>query len=374
MAKKKTEVVAALAGQADLGKIAGNDQAQIVAMVGKGAVLAAEENQRDLVNQLLGQAQAFSAASALLGTFGISKLAYVKENKLYRELKGMKLRTGSESLEGTWGEFCGLLGISVDKADLDISNLRTFGEEALEKMQSMGIGYRDLAQYRKLPSDERAALIEAAKSGDKDQLLDLAESIMVKHSKERADLEDAAAALTEEVTAFKRREKNYDAELERAQLKIKRLSETKKRLTELEPRTEDIRQECMALQLEAELPITSLHKLFEEVLNENETSDTPESRLRLEQIYVTANIVAASALDMLAKLGGLAASTPNGNDFPQRALGTHILTREEAQAWLLSRPMIENRHEAEKAQRQEERDAAKPKGPGRPKKNKADEE
>lgn len=192
---------------------------------------------------------------------------------------------------------------------------------------------------------------------------------------DKADLM-TVAELREEVAALKRREANYDVELERAELKIKKLSATKKRLTELEPRTEDIRQECMALQLEAELPITSLQKLFEEVLNENTTSDTPESRLRVEQIYVTANIVAAAALDMLAKLGDLAAATPDGNDLPQRALGTHILTREEAQAWLLSRPMIENRHEAEKAQRQEERDAAKPKGRGRPagSKNKADEE
>jgi hypothetical protein len=182
---------------------------------------------------------------------------------------------------------------------------------------------------------------------------------------DKADLM-TVAELKEEVAALKRREANYDVELERAELKIKKLSATKKRLTELEPRTEDIRQECMALQLEAELPITSLQKLFEEVLNENTTSDTPESRLRVEQIYVTASIVAAAALDMLAKLGDLAAATPDGNDLPQRALGTHILTREEAQAWLISRPMIENRHEAEKAQRQEERDAAKPKGAGRP--------
>lgn len=372
MAKKKTEAAAVLAGQVDLGKIAGDDQAQAVSMVSKGAVIAAEENQRDLVNQLLGQAQAAAAFSQLSRTIGISKLAYVKETKVYRSMKGM-ITDGSE-LSGTWEEFCGLLGVSVDKADTDIANLRTFGEEALESMSRMGIGYRDLAQYRKLPADERSALIEAAKSGDKDQLLDLAESIMVKHAKEKTDLEAAAASLTEEVTTFKRREKNYDAELERAQLKIKRLSETKKRLTELEPRTEDIRQECMALQLEAELPLTSLYKLFEEVLNENETSDTPESRLRLEQIWVAANIVAASALDMLAKIDDLAVSTPNGNDFPQRALGTHILTPEEAQAWLLSRPMIENRHEADKAQRQEERDAAKPKGPGRPKNSKADKE
>lgn len=176
----------------------------------------------------------------------------------------------------------------------------------------------------------------------------------------------------EEVATLKRRENNYEAELERAELQIKRLSESKKRLTDFEPRTEEIRQECMALQLEAELPINSLQKLFEEVVAESKI--TPESRLRIEQVWVAANIVAASALDTLAKICDFAAGTPDGNDLPVRALGAHILTPQEAEHWLLSRPMIENRHAAEKALRQEKREADKPQGRGRPKgsKNKAD--
>lgn len=167
---------------------------------------------------------------------------------------------------------------------------------------------------------------------------------------------------------------NLEAQLETEQIKNKRLSETKKRLTEFEPRTEEVRAECMALQLESELPINSLQKLFAEVLNDNDSAATPESRLRVEQIWVTANIVASTALDMLANLCDMAASMPDGNDLPQRALGTHILTREEAQNWLLSKGVIENKHEAGKAQRKEAAEAAKPRGRGRPagSKNKAD--
>lgn len=188
----------------------------------------------------------------------------------------------------------------------------------------------------------------------------------------RARVRELEAGSSEEVATLKRRERNYEAELERSQLQIKRLSESKKRLTDFEPRTEEIRQECMALQLEAELPINSLQKLFEEVVAESKI--TPESRLRIEQVWVAANIVAASALDTLAKICDFAASTPDGNDLPVRALGPHILTPQEAEHWLLSRPMIENRHAAEKALRQEKREADKPQGRGRPKgsKNKAD--
>ena len=153
---------------------------------------------RDLVNQLLGQAQAFQAAGDLLQTFGVSKLAIVKENKLYQQLAGSTTPNGLE-LKGTWVEFCNLLGISDEKANQDIANLQTFGEKALENMQRAGIGYRDLRQFRKLPTDQRTALIEAAKEGDKGTLLELAEDLIAKHQREKESftkkLEDTEASL-----------------------------------------------------------------------------------------------------------------------------------------------------------------------------------
>lgn len=150
--------------------------------------------ERDLLNQLLGQAQMAGAFEDFSRTVRTSKLAFVKENKLYRALKGRKSPNGSEFLSGTWDEFCELLGMSPDKADLDITNLRAFGEEALESMSRMGIGYRELRQYRKLPEDQKIALIEVAKAGDKDSFLELAEDLIAKHTKEK---EAAAAALAD---------------------------------------------------------------------------------------------------------------------------------------------------------------------------------
>lgn len=142
---------------------------------------------RDLVNQLLGQAQMAGAFEQFSRTVSVSKLAIVKENKLYQQLAGSVAPNGSE-LKGTWVEFCNLLGISDDKANEDIANLQAFGENALENMQRIGIGYRDLRQFRKLPADQRTALIEAAKEGDKASLLDLAEDLIAKHAKEKEAL------------------------------------------------------------------------------------------------------------------------------------------------------------------------------------------
>jgi len=148
---------------------------------------------RDLVNQLLGQAQAFQAAGNLLQTFGVSKLAIVKENKLYQQLRGARAPNGLE-LTGTWVEFCELLGVSDEKANQDIQNLHAFGEAALEQMQRAGVGYRELRQFRRLPTDQKTELIEAAKAGDTTTLLELAEDLMAKHQREKEDLKKDLAA------------------------------------------------------------------------------------------------------------------------------------------------------------------------------------
>lgn len=153
-----------------------------------GDIAQGMQDERDLVNQLLGQAQMAGAFEDFSRTVRTSKLAYVKETKLYRAIAGKKNPHGAEILSGTWEEFCNLLGRSVDQVDRDIANLRAFGEEALESMSRMGIGYRELRQYRKLPEDQKTALLEAAKSGDKDAFVDLAEELIAKSAKDKEAL------------------------------------------------------------------------------------------------------------------------------------------------------------------------------------------
>ena len=201
------------------------DTEAVEAVLQEGAQLAALTQRysqgRDLVNQLLGQAQAFQAAGDLLRTFGVSKLAIVKENKLYQQLAGVVTPNGSE-LTGTWAEFCGLLGISDDKANQDIANLRAFGEEALEQMQRIGIGYRELRQYRKLPDDQKLALIEVAKTGDKESFVELAEEIIAKHAKEKE-------ALQQEIAEVKEAAADKDRVIAQKSNKIEELVEDKNR-------------------------------------------------------------------------------------------------------------------------------------------------
>ncbi|MCU8824775.1 hypothetical protein [Klebsiella quasipneumoniae] len=153
------------------------------------AVVSSQMNdERDLLNQLLGQAQMADAFGKFSVTVTTTKLNFVKENKLYRAIKGQKIPHGDGFFKGTWEEFCSLLGRSVEHVDRDIANLRSFGEEALESMSRMGIGYRELRQFRRLPEDQKSALIEVAKEGDKTALLDLAEEMIAKHAREKEEL------------------------------------------------------------------------------------------------------------------------------------------------------------------------------------------
>ncbi|EAP1704756.1 hypothetical protein D6O16_07090 [Salmonella enterica] len=162
------------------------------------------QEERDLLNQLLGQAQMADAFAKFSVTVTTSKLAFVKENKLYQQLKGKQTGNGYQ-FSGTWDEFCGLLRISREKADLDISNLRTFGEEALESMSRMGIGYRELRQFRKLPEDSRTALIEVATRGDKESLLDLAEELISRQNDEKEQLAKQLADAEADLEASRKR-------------------------------------------------------------------------------------------------------------------------------------------------------------------------
>ncbi|WP_409284330.1 hypothetical protein [Pseudomonas protegens] len=217
------------------------------------SALTSHGDDRDLVNQLLGQAQMADAFGKFSQTVWASKLAYVKENKLYRALQGKSMPNGLV-FSGTWEEFCSVLGVSDEKANQDIANLRTFGEEALDSMSRMGIGYREMRQYRRLPEDQQAALIEVAKTGDKEAFVDLAEEIIAKHAREKEEL----TKRLDETNA------DYEAQSEVMAKKTQELDSTKQELEKHRKRIQtatpddvikELRTEVVALQFEVEAKI-----------------------------------------------------------------------------------------------------------------------
>ncbi|EBA3894119.1 hypothetical protein AXB09_02830 [Salmonella enterica] len=224
-------------------------------------------DERDLVNQLIGQAQMAEAFGKFSQTVWSSKLAFVKHNKLYQSLKGKRTPNGLE-LKGTWSEFCGLLGVSDEKANQDIANLSAFGEEALESMSRMGIGYRELRQFRRLPDDQKSALIEVAKEGDKTALLELAEEMIAKHAKEKeelkTDLEISRHSLAEQT---KKVHRLIDEKSELEQKFIVRVQrETPNQ------KVAHIKQEIAGLQVSAFSALMSINNGFSTLADDTETS------------------------------------------------------------------------------------------------------
>jgi len=147
--------------------------------------------ERDLANQLLGQAQMANAMAKFSDVVTLSKLKTIKETKVYRALAGKKAISpdGHEISDvGTFEGFCQALGLSYSKVHEDLQNLDHFGQEALQNLSQLGVGYRELRQYRRLPEDQKTALIEVAKAGDKDAFVELAEEIITRHAKEKEAL------------------------------------------------------------------------------------------------------------------------------------------------------------------------------------------
>lgn len=327
-------------------------------------------NGRDLVNQLLGQIQMANSFARFADVVSLQKLKYIKDNKVYRSVAGVSMVSAFDGEKiadvGTWGGFCKALGLSVSKVDEDLLNLSVFGEEALKQLSSIGAGYRELRQYRKLPADDKTALIEAAKAGDKEQLLDLAETLIERHVQEKTALNAKVNDLEQDINSTGKRISNMNAEIERAESELSRLK-AKQRLTNFEEQTEAVRDECMHLQFGCTLNLDSLEKLFTDSFYGEQT---PEQQLRIEQVYIAIKAAASHAFVLLETVQELMLNSEMRVD---RIQGQHILTPEEAERWLLDAQMLESKSEAEKLARDVKREAARPKGRGRPSgsKNKA---
>ncbi|WP_211224691.1 hypothetical protein [Oceanospirillum beijerinckii] len=231
--------------------------------------------ERDVVNQLLGQAQMADSIAKFTSTVAISKMAFVKENKLYKGLHGMKGLDGRD-LSGTWEEFCKLLGTSAAKVNEDIHNLQSFGEEALESMGRMGIGYREMRQYRRLPEDQKAALLEVAKDGDKESFVELAEEVISKHTKEKEQLTKDLEESRADYDALDAVNNTNSMKLEETKLELER---TKQRIKKMKPdeAIKEIRQEVSSAAYEAEVSVMSgLRKSFEALSEQSDVSETDE--------------------------------------------------------------------------------------------------
>lgn len=234
----------------------------------RNQVQTAYTDERDLANQIFGQVQMAHAFIKFGTVVGLSKLAYIKESKLYRALAGKTGvdKHGDEIPDvGTWDGYCRALGTTANTVDEDILNLRIFGEAAMQQLSAIGAGYRDLRKLRALPDDTRTGLLDspeakqALASGDKDALRELIEDMAVENVKLRTEKDEleANADAHEKILAGKDALAN---ELD------KRLKKAERRVATLDPddKLAEIRAELLGFAIEAEgIIVNKLHPAFQ---------------------------------------------------------------------------------------------------------------
>jgi len=219
--------------------------------------------------------------------------------------------------------------------------------------------------YARLPEAQRSKVLTI---GKKQALLlaGLPQEVFDRGTEKDQDMLGVAETMTygqlrEHLRSAEQRGKRLESEIEHRDAVIAKMKQ-RNPVYQFSPQTHFVREECLVHQAECELALNSLWAMFEETANED--TSTPEWRMRLEQIWVTAHVVTARAMDTLNKIKDYAPVS----DLPESVLGEHRLTDAEASDWLFEYQLLERKLFAAKAEREKKRQDNQPKGPGRPKK------
>lgn len=256
-----------------------NEEA-VNALQNLGAIAQGLQDERDLVNQILGQVQMARSIARFADVVSLSKLAHIKETKMYRALQGKKGidADGNEIADvGTWDGFCQALGLSRSKVDEDLTNLKAFGEEALKQLGAIGAGYRELRQWRRLPDDAKSALIEASKQGNFEAVQVLAEDLIHTHTKEKDELQKKLTDTQADYDALGEVLSKKNAELDRTKQDLEKAKRRIETMTADEA-AKELRQEVVGIAFEAEADISGKLRAAFESLEQHATETGSDHR------------------------------------------------------------------------------------------------
>ena len=271
-------------------------------------------------------AQSHKMYSDFSAAFGILELSKIKESKAYRKLKGKKFRS-SANFSGTWEDFCNLLGLSVDKVDKDIANLRTFGEAAIDSMQRLGIGYRQFDEYRRLPEDDRQAIIEAAQAGDKSAFVEVAEALIEKHAREKEAFEGERRKFEFDLQEEQKRVARISDELQEEQDKVADLRRARAENPDFSVETNTIRYQSALLEEHCAAALGELGAMAEVLFEEWQELGQKEGLARLHSLYFSTISTLSRASLLLSSLREF-----GGEELPpEMPVGIRLLPDEASQ-------------------------------------------
>jgi hypothetical protein len=241
--------------------------------------------ERDLINQLIGQVQMARAISKFTDVVGLAKLQHIKESKSYRALSG-KTGTDINGDEihdvGTWEGFCRALGTSANKVDEDLTNLRVFGDEAMEQLTRIGAGYRELRQLRKLPEDIRQEIAgQLVNLDDKEEIVALIDDLAARHAREKDELQKENAELKADAEANEQVISDKSAKLDAMEREIYKL---RNKSGDWHPRVFEITTETTRILGMAMEQLDKLDTMRDVILHEDFGEEDRETALEMMAI------------------------------------------------------------------------------------------
>lgn len=154
--------------------------------------------------QALGQIKTAKMFANFGNVSGLMWLQQVKESKIYKDLPGI----------GTWEDFCSTAGLCRRKVDEDLLNLQSFGEEFLETVSSLKVGYRELKKLRALGCEGTLVITDKCiEIGGEAIPLDAEHKEDLQAAIERV-LDDKAAALDDAHSTIKAKDRVLDSKAE----------------------------------------------------------------------------------------------------------------------------------------------------------------
>lgn len=186
-------------------------------------------------SRLTGRVEAFNVTSKFLTVSTLITLNNIKENKIYKELKGCD----------TWEKYCNSLGFSSKKIDEDLRNLNTFGEEFLLTGQQLGFGYRELRSLSKsskagaLQIKDESVVIngEVISLDEKDILKDALTDLVAKNKEEISKLKAENKAKEKMVQTYAEAKEKKEQDLEQAKIEKEALNN---KITDLKSQLEHV--------------------------------------------------------------------------------------------------------------------------------------
>ena len=151
-------------------------------------------------------------ADAIIKQLTITGLLEIQRVRETKEYKGLIVsdQNGKQVIITCFEQYCLLVeGRSLSAVKNDLDNLKILGAEFIEAMHSIGIGPGTMRSLRAIPADERTELENAAKTANRDEFLELAESLIEKHLAEKQKYTRRAETAEAELSASRQRVEKY---------------------------------------------------------------------------------------------------------------------------------------------------------------------